>query len=112
MKSFESEVMDLGYYSEEEITREEYESMSDNARENLAIKRFEDVSGVSVTKFYLKKPLNLTNEQLMVISQLKVEKKIETIKKIIIGFAILVAAPIIIGFLINIANAITVAKYY
>jgi len=55
MKSFESEVMDLGYYSEEEITREEYESMSDNARENLAIKRFEDVSGVSVTKFYLKK---------------------------------------------------------
>lgn len=109
MKDFERELIKFGYYTEEEITREEYEGMNEKDRDDFAVKKYEEDSDTSDAKYYLKKRSDLTNEQIMVISQLRAEKSIETIKRIAIGLVVLACVPIVINFFVYLS---TLPKYY
>lgn len=105
MKSFEKEIQDYiiknGYFEEEvgeQITPEQYSELNNNDQEKAAIVK--ENFKTNVTEYYLKKTIELTPDQIKILSQIKTEKAVHTIKNIAVAFAVLTGINLLIVLII------------
>ena len=98
MNRFDKEIQDYiiksRYFEKgEQITPEQYRGLSNNNQRNTVMVRINDDN---VTEYYQKKFVDLNPDQIKILSQIKTEKAVQTIKRIAIAFAVLTGINLLI----------------